>query len=297
MRTAKMTRPVMRFENFASTPNQTIKTNKHMEKEEENLFHVLGRAFLHFIRLCTNTAIAVVKTIEAVTGYQFIQLPWIKIGFLSILAIFFFKKDLQLELNLGSEKSVKTEKSKIELFDKHEERAKGVQASSFSFLAENPNKNPQAPISPSYLSEAQVKEYVSRFKDIAITEREKFGIPASISLAQGLIESRAGSSRLAKNNNNHFGMKCFSKKCKKGHCSNFHDDSHKDFFRKYKSAWESWREHSKMLISGRYKKLTNSNHYKDWAKGLASLGYATDPNYEKKLIYIIEQYQLNNFDR
>ena len=62
---------------------------------------------------------------------------------------------------------------------------------------------------------------------------DKFGIPASITLAQGLLESNNGESRLTTKNNNHFGIKCFSRKCKKGHCSNFSDDSHKDFFRKY----------------------------------------------------------------
>ena len=76
-------------------------------------------------------------------------------------------------------------------------------------------------------------EYVKRFAQVAKTEMDKFGIPASITLAQGLLESNVGESRLSTNNNNHFGVKCFSRSCGKGHCSNFTDDSHKDFFRKY----------------------------------------------------------------
>ena len=85
------------------------------------------------------------------------------------------------------------------------------------------------------------RAYVDRYADAAIKEMHKYGIPASITLAQGLIESNCGESKLATRNNNHFGIKCFSRSCKKGHCSNFTDDSHKDFFRIYKSTWESYR--------------------------------------------------------
>jgi flagellum-specific peptidoglycan hydrolase FlgJ len=74
------------------------------------------------------------------------------------------------------------------------------------------------------------KAYIKKYADLAKKEMKSHGIPASITLAQGLLESNAGESRLAKNNHNHFGLKCFSRKCKKGHCSNFTDDSHKDFF-------------------------------------------------------------------
>ena len=97
--------------------------------------------------------------------------------------------------------------------------------------------------------------YVKRFSKVAQTEMEKYGIPASITLAQGLLESNNGQSRLATKNHNHFGIKCFSRSCKKGHCSNFSDDSHKDFFRKYNSAWESYRAHSVLLQKDRYKPL------------------------------------------
>ena len=97
------------------------------------------------------------------------------------------------------------------------------------------------------------RAYVDRFANVAQVEMKKYGIPASIKLAQGLIETNAGESRLSTKNNNHFGMKCFSKKCKKGHCSNFSDDTHKDFFRIYKNAWESYRSHSELLAGKRYK--------------------------------------------
>lgn len=139
--------------------------------------------------------------------------------------------------------------------------------------------------------------YIERFSKVAQTEMNKFGIPASIKLAQGLLESSNGKSRLAAENFNHFGLKCFSKSCKKGHCSNHNDDTHKDFFRKYQSAWESWRDHSQFLMGARYEHLQEYNmDYKKWAKGLKKAGYATDKKYDKKLIDLIEQYDLQRFD-
>ena len=143
------------------------------------------------------------------------------------------------------------------------------------------------------------RAYVSRFVNVAQVEMKKYGIPASIKLAQGLIETNAGESRLSTKNNNHFGMKCFSKKCKKGHCSNFTDDSHKDFFRKYKSAWASYRSHSEMLSGNkRYRHLFKLDpvDYKAWAKGLYKAGYATDKRYAEKLISIIEELNLQQYD-
>ena len=143
------------------------------------------------------------------------------------------------------------------------------------------------------------RAYVKRFAHIAQSEMRKYGIPASIKLAQGLIESNAGESSLSMRNNNHFGMKCFSRNCRKGHCSNFTDDSHKDFFRTYKSAWESYRSHSKMLNGKRYRHLfkLEKTNYKSWAFGLKKAGYATDKRYAQKLIKIIEELKLHEFDK
>lgn len=159
-------------------------------------------------------------------------------------------------------------------------------------------KNEAAPVGASELASEQATDYVERFYKIAIGEMEKFGIPASISLAQGLIESRAGTSKLAVRNNNHFGIKCFSRRCRSGHCTNFTDDTHKDFFRKFKSPWESWRAHSQLLASGRYTSLKkHGRDYRKWAYGLKSIGYATDRTYAEKLIGIIERYDLHKYDR
>lgn len=141
-------------------------------------------------------------------------------------------------------------------------------------------------------------KYVSRFAEVAQKEMKKYGIPASIKLAQGLLESNAGESPLAKSNNNHFGIKCFAKNCKKGHCSNYTDDSHKDFFRKYNNAWESYRAHSHLLRADRYKPLykLSSTDYKGWARGLKKAGYATDKYYADKLVNLIERLDLHQYD-
>lgn len=142
-------------------------------------------------------------------------------------------------------------------------------------------------------------DYVKQFAPVAVAEMKKYGIPASVTLAQGLLESNAGESRLATENNNHFGIKCFSKNCKKGHCTNHSDDSHKDFFRKYPSAWESYRAHSVFLQRNRYRHLLKlpRTDYKSWARGLSKAGYATDPKYADKLIRIIETLHLHQYDK
>ncbi|MEO6759619.1 MAG: glucosaminidase domain-containing protein, partial [Saprospiraceae bacterium] len=161
----------------------------------------------------------------------------------------------------------------------------------------SPRGNEAAPVSSRQLTEQMTLDYIERFHKIASTEMEKYGVPASICLAQGLIESRAGNSKLAQSNNNHFGIKCFSRHCPKGHCTNFTDDTHKDFFRKYQNAWESWRAHSQMLSSGRYAKLKNyGRDYRQWAYGLKKLGYATDRTYAEKLIEMIQRYNLEQYD-
>lgn len=141
-------------------------------------------------------------------------------------------------------------------------------------------------------------QYIEKYAVWATQEQKQFGIPASITLAQGLIETNAGRSKLCRQNNNHFGMKCFSRKCKKGHCSNFTDDTHKDFFMIYETPWYSFRAHSKMLSSGRYETLKKcGNDYKKWAYGLKSLGYATNPKYAERLIALIQQYGLQKYDQ
>lgn len=142
------------------------------------------------------------------------------------------------------------------------------------------------------------KAYIGRFSKTAKIEMDKYGIPASIKLAQGLLETDAGSSRLANESNNHFGIKCRSK-CRGCTCRNYSDDDIYDMFRVFESDWESYREHSKLLQISRYAHLKKlgTKDYKGWAKGLKKAGYATDKNYHKKLIRIIEVLGLQQFDQ
>lgn len=149
-------------------------------------------------------------------------------------------------------------------------------------------------------TERQLKQlaYVEQYREVALEEMEKHGIPASITLAQGLLESGTGRSTLARKNNNHFGIKCFSKKCHKGHCSNHSDDHHKDFFRVFGTPEESYRAHSRVLMKDRYRKLFDLSvtDYRAWARGLSKAGYATDPRYAGKLIAMISDLELHRYD-
>ena len=142
------------------------------------------------------------------------------------------------------------------------------------------------------------EEYIERYKDVAITEMNLFGIPASITMAQACLESNFGNSMLARKANNHFGIKCHSnwngKKVYKD------DDKKHECFRHYKSAWESFRDHSKFLKNGkRYSFLFDYKitDYKKWARGLKKAGYATASDYPQKLIGIIEKYKLYELDK
>ena len=140
-----------------------------------------------------------------------------------------------------------------------------------------------------------VAQYVQKYWKIAVEEDELYGIPASITLAQGIIESNCGRSSLARKHNNHFGVKW--RKGRKESYAVFRDDTPKDRFVVYKSAWFSFRDHSKVLKADRYKSLFKDRNYKSWAHGLKRCGYATHPNYGYIVIKIIERYNLTRFDK
>jgi len=139
--------------------------------------------------------------------------------------------------------------------------------------------------------------YIDEFKSVAIEEMNAYGIPASITLAQGILESGSGNSDLAKYANNHFGIKCTSDWKGKNY---FRDDDQKnDCFRVYKDARESFKDHSEFLKRKRYSTLfqLDKNDYKSWAQGLKQAGYATNPRYPDMLISTIEKYQLYQYDQ
>lgn len=140
-------------------------------------------------------------------------------------------------------------------------------------------------------------EYIETYKDLAMQEMEKSGIPASITLAQGILESGDGNSRLARKANNHFGIKCHGWE---GKSIRHDDDAKNECFRKYKSVEQSYHDHSEFLTTrGRYSFLfdLDQDDYKGWAKGLKKAGYATSPTYSKALIKIIEANELHRYDQ
>ena len=139
--------------------------------------------------------------------------------------------------------------------------------------------------------------YISKYSDLAIEHQKKYKIPASITLSQGLLESGAGQSSLARQSNNHFGIKCHSD-WRGGRV--YHDDDLRgECFRKYAHVEDSYTDHSKFIaFRPRYSVLFNLDlkDYKGWAKGLQQCGYATDRAYANKLIKVIEDYELYRFD-
>lgn len=142
------------------------------------------------------------------------------------------------------------------------------------------------------------EEYIKAYKDIAIKKQKEYKIPASITLAQGILESGSGNSNLAKKANNHFGIKCH--KGWTGKTYYMDDDAKDECFRKYKKVEDSYRDHSKFLTQrGRYSFLFEyrTTDYKKWAYGLKKAGYATNPKYPQLLIKIIEKYNLDQYDK
>jgi len=146
-----------------------------------------------------------------------------------------------------------------------------------------------------YAEEIQI--YVDNFKEIAQNNMRAHGIPASITLAQGILESGAGKGKLALSANNHFGIKCHKEWT--GESVKHDDDAAQECFRKYEHPSESYRDHSLFLTSRpRYSNLfkLDKGDYESWAKGLKSAGYATDVKYPDKLIGLIERFELYKYD-
>ena len=140
-------------------------------------------------------------------------------------------------------------------------------------------------------------EYIQKYQLLAISEMNRSGVPASIKMAQACLESRDGNSEMARNSNNHFGIKC--KSGWDGATSYYDDDERNECFRKYRNVEDSYIDHTNFLLSyDRYNTLfqLSSTDYAGWARGLKQTGYATDPSYDNKLIEIIELNQLWRLD-
>ncbi len=228
-----------------------------------------------------------------IKGIPLSQLPWIKISVMFLIIYIVFQKDIQFNFNM---------RSPLSLFEKTEPqeevtKIEGEEDWGIDDAMVRKVSTAYEPVDADDLRTQNVNKFIQKYAPLAIKEMHEYKIPASIKMAQAILESRAGTSRLAKQNKNHFGIKCFLKNCKNGHCTNHHDDHHKDFFRVFKNTGKSWRAHSVLLQKPRYKKLYNyGKDYKKWAEGLKKAGYATSKTYDKKLIRVIQRYRLDQLD-
>jgi len=197
---------------------------------------------------------------------------------------------LLLVLGCGSKRKIVTEKSKVH---KKEEK---IVLDTPSTNEDTPAEIPDKPDIPKKTYANATERYIDTYSDIALHNMKKYKIPASITLAQGILESGAGKGRLSVKANNHFGIKCHGWAGDKI----YHDDDRRqECFRKYKYAKSSFEDHSQFLTNrGRYSKLfeLRIDDYKGWAKGLRAAGYATDRKYPQKLISLIERYKLYEYD-
>lgn len=170
-------------------------------------------------------------------------------------------------------------------------------ASKKGTVLSHPNKSGASTANTKGATSTSGLSYINQYKDVAIREMNQYGIPASIKLAQALLESGNGSSYLAREANNHFGIKCGG--VWNGKSVQRADDNPNDCFRVYDNAEQSFKDHSQFLLRKRYEKLftLDKNDYKGWAKGLKEAGYATNPRYPELLVDLIERYELYKYDR
>jgi flagellum-specific peptidoglycan hydrolase FlgJ len=196
------------------------------------------------------------------------KLSWFKIGLAAIAIFIVLKKDIQFSVNMKAPTGIPADQTAQPMRAKVEELRMGT-------LAIKGAASP-APAAISDLNEASVRIYIRRFSKVAQAEMLKYGVPASVKMAQAIVESWAGQQPLTVASNNHFGTPLAA--------------------RNYNSAWENWRMHSE-LLRGQYASLfENGTDYKKWAKGLQQAGYNTDRRYERKLTEVIEQYRLYELD-
>jgi len=279
----------------------------------------------------TGTMTSTQMTPTQTNGFgTFIKANWFKIAFLCVFAVWVHRNDATIQFSMGGKAYIPPN---VSVQDVSSPALMTYRPSGNSKMSAPIVPVPQKPVAPTVVApvtddnksadkelfldtdryfgtsakespqvskkKKNSRAYIKRFKATAISEMKKYGIPASITLAQGILESNVGISELATNNNNHFGIKCFSKSCGAGHCSNYHDDVHKDFFRKFNTAWESYRAHSLLLTGKRYRHLSKlkKTDYKGWAKGLQKAGYATSDRYAANLIQLIESLDLSQYDR
>lgn len=200
--------------------------------------------------------------------FESLRISLFHVAVLAIAICIFFKKDLHFQIRMSA-----PDESEVQSRTTSHQSAEQLNVASFSF-SDDAADNANAPF-----SQLQAENYIKRFAKVAVAEHHKFGIPASIKMAQALIESQAGQNQNAVVQHNHFGTPLTA-----GHFS---------------SAWENWRAHSLLFSSEQYpyqQLLQHGKDYKKWAKGLADLNYSSDKAYASNLINLIESYELYRLD-
>jgi hypothetical protein len=208
------------------------------------------------------------------------QIPWIPIGLIVLAGTVLLYKDLNFNINLSAPTG-----------------GGGSGVAGGSSVVPQPISNPNSDVLFSGVQDQKNRSYIRAYSELAMNYHRAYGVPASILLAQALIDSNAGENVAATLNNNHFAIQCHSKNCRKGHCSSLDKGEHKAFYRKYKSVDDSWRAHSLMITTGKYRELTNSKDYQYWANSLQQLSFNDADEYAKKLIRLIQNYKLGVLDK
>ena len=202
-----------------------------------------------------------------------------------------------LMLSCGGNKGIATKRDKNERYEKPNRPSRPVTPTVKPSVPATESR-PAPSVPGNWEREDKATNYVDIWSDTAMREMRDYGIPASITLAQGLLESALGKGRLAMEGNNHFGIKCHTDW--EGERIYHDDDRAQECFRVYEDASFSYRDHSLFLANRkRYAQLftLDMDDYKGWARGLKKAGYATDPKYPKKLISLIERYGLDRYDQ
>jgi len=251
------------FEQQLGARNQGLNRNQNQALPEITLELILKKILAGIQKLF----VALKYQFHRLTAGVFTQvkLPWFKIGLVVIAFFILAKKDIQFSVNM------KAPLAGVVSDDRETDNRMGI-VQPIAMKGHSTASLPEV----QELDEEKVERYVKRFYKVAIGEMEKFGIPASIKMAQGILESQAGSHPEAKRSNNHFGTPTAGQH--------------------FNSAWENWRAQSELLQQTipDFEKLGNDYH--QWAKVLQEQGYSSDPNYADKLIKIIQKYRLNQLD-
>lgn len=221
---------------------------------------------------------------------DYVRRHWFKLSLLLLIIIACFRKDLSFSVRLNSLKDnkkieQKKEETKIEITS---EKSGGTPLSIIEGILGATSKKDEFP----EIDENTKINFLKRFAQVAVAEQKKYGIPASIVLANALRQSYAGKRELTTKSNNHFAIPCTFDWT--GESEKLSDEC----YRKYENAWLSFRDHSIFVTSGKFSELRKSKNYKEWANGLQNLGYpSSNDNLADELIKIIEKYGLHNLDK